>query len=329
MLETKDSASPSAPRKYLRRRPHSPILWSVTLIVLALKLSTLNLSFDIPIGTPITTATTGLVDNNHLLTLCYNGVKLGNNIHSKHSPLKLSIPHKATTLSIVLLLCGDVESNPGPINYAEIFPCGWCELKVDWSQSGIACDQCDHWYHRQCISMTSSVYNGIADTSWVCAKCNTNNCSSFLYNGFNLNVSNSYEALGGIPGDDSVFDALERSVSSPFLPPRHSSPAEPHGPSGRQGLASGPSLTPTSGPSMSSRSRSSAGSTQRSDTTRGPAVPAEVQTNFRVVTVNCNSVKGKQAELAQLLSYTDADAVLMTETKLDKRVKTAEFLPKN
>ena len=45
--------------------------------------------------------------------------------------------------------------------------------------------------------------------------------------------------------------------------------------------------------------------------------------------MNCNSVNGKQAELAQLLSYTDADAVFMTETKLDKRVKTAEFLPKN
>ena len=39
-------------------------------------------------------------------------------------------------------------------------------------------------------------------------------------------------------------------------------------------------------------------------------------------------MRGKPAELAHLLNYTDADAVLLRETKLDQSVNTADLLPK-
>ena len=53
------------------------------------------------------------------------------------------------------------------------------------------------------------------------------------------------------------------------------------------------------------------------------------ETNFRTRVVNCNSAKGKQAELAELCHYTDADAIIMCETKIDYSVNASEFLPKN
>ena len=53
------------------------------------------------------------------------------------------------------------------------------------------------------------------------------------------------------------------------------------------------------------------------------------QSNFRILVCNANSVKGKQAEIAEMLSYTDADVALFCETKIDKSVNYTEFLPKN
>ena len=43
--------------------------------------------------------------------------------------------------------------------------------------------------------------------------------------------------------------------------------------------------------------------------------------------MNCNSIAGKQAELAHLVEYTDPDVLIMTKTKLDSSISTAELLP--
>ena len=44
---------------------------------------------------------------------------------------------------------------------------------------------------------------------------------------------------------------------------------------------------------------------------------------------NCNGARNKQAEIAELCNYTDPDAISMCETKLDKSVKSSEFLAVN
>ena len=43
---------------------------------------------------------------------------------------------------------------------------------------------------------------------------------------------------------------------------------------------------------------------------------------------NCNRTRNKQAEIAELCSYMDLDAI-MCKNKLDKTVKSSEFLPVN
>ena len=127
----------------------------------------------------------------------------------------------------------------------------------------------------------------------------------------NLNVTNSFQALAGIPGDDSVFSKSIGSVSSPFAPAIHSSPA------------GGPFPIGSDTASRTSNSHTHSSHHSASDN------PVHKQGNFRTLVVNCNSVRGKPAELAHLLNYTDADAVLLCETKLDQSVNTAEFLPKH
>jgi exonuclease III len=48
--------------------------------------------------------------------------------------------------------------------------------------------------------------------------------------------------------------------------------------------------------------------------------------NFRTLVINANSVTGKVAEIEHLINYTDPDAIIMSETKIDKTVSTSEFL---
>ncbi len=49
--------------------------------------------------------------------------------------------------------------------------------------------------------------------------------------------------------------------------------------------------------------------------------------NWRTLVINCNSIVGKRAEFGYLLEYTNPDAIILTETKIDETVYTSEFLP--
>ena len=50
-------------------------------------------------------------------------------------------------VTVMLAMAGDVHPNPGHRN-ADIFPCGFYQIPVSWSNSGIACEECEVWYHR-------------------------------------------------------------------------------------------------------------------------------------------------------------------------------------
>ena len=43
----------------------------------------------------------------------------------------------------------DTETNPGP----NIYPCGYCEQKVDWSDMAVQCDEYNVWYHISCYDI--------------------------------------------------------------------------------------------------------------------------------------------------------------------------------
>jgi hypothetical protein len=65
---------------------------------------------------------------------------------------------------LLVLISGDVDENPGPVNN----PCGKCERPVQSNQRGIQCEDCMFWHHIKCIEMTVSEYNSlsISTDSW-------------------------------------------------------------------------------------------------------------------------------------------------------------------
>ena len=146
---------------------HIPIAQRVSLIALLFSLTARSL-----LRCPLIASTPQLSQNLTIhpslftiLTshsLCTNTGYLTNS----HRLYKYDVPqhHSARTL-MVLLLSGDVESNPAP--HPSMYPCGICELGVS-----VCCDNCDIWYHKSCISMNSQEYDRIETTDWNCFACN-------------------------------------------------------------------------------------------------------------------------------------------------------------
>ena len=57
-------------------------------------------------------------------------------------------------LTCMLLLGGDIESNPGPVK----FPCTMCGKPVAKNQNALACDVCEKWSHIKCNGVSQSDY---------------------------------------------------------------------------------------------------------------------------------------------------------------------------
>ena len=98
-------------------------------------------------------------------------------------------PGKQASVYLCLLLlmqAGDCELNPGPTHddsSCSKFPCIICHEPCTWSQRAVQCDECDGWYHVQCMSMESIVYEGLggSNVSWICCNCGIANFSTSLF----------------------------------------------------------------------------------------------------------------------------------------------------
>ena len=71
----------------------------------------------------------------------------------------------------LLLLAGDVATNPGPVRY----PCTVCAKPVRANQRGVICDTCDLWTHAKCCGISRSEYDVMSlqgdSCTWECPKC--------------------------------------------------------------------------------------------------------------------------------------------------------------
>ena len=78
-----------------------------------------------------------------------------------------------------------------------------CGLAVKWGQRGLACDNCDKWYHVSCMSISSGEYDILANKStvWSCIKCDSSNHTT-LYNTLSAS-DNAFTSLNSI-SEDSI-----------------------------------------------------------------------------------------------------------------------------
>ena len=81
--------------------------------------------------------------SSELFSYVVKGIKKGN-VDSRH-------------YFLLLLLSGDIEINPGPIN-----PCSICLRSVARNHRAILCDNCNLWSHIKCYSMSCMDYNNLS-----------------------------------------------------------------------------------------------------------------------------------------------------------------------
>lgn len=116
-----------------------------------------------------------------MLTLLYL-----DSMHTRCNPtgrkikqIKYAIDPVRQCLFMILVLCGDISTNPGP----PADTCGSCYKHIKTNQRGICCDDCNNWYHPKCINMSVKEYNQLAksDFQWFCSLCVLPNFSDSLF----------------------------------------------------------------------------------------------------------------------------------------------------
>ena len=167
----------------------------------------------------------------------------------------------------------------------------------------MACDECSVWYHSQCLELSATNVSLLQKdlVSWLCCKCDSCNVDSFTYHSFELDISNRYEILNSrrLSSVDS-YSSIP-SVDSSFSPSAFSSPK--------------PRLNSVS-TSQNETSKSSAEQYQK-----------KKRNNFRVLVMNCQSIRNKRSELNESIEYVKPDAIIGCESWLASEHKNCEIFP--
>ena len=79
--------------------------------------------------------------------------------HSSHPPLIL--------IFMLLLISGDIHTNPGPIN-----PCSVCSHRVTWGNRSVQCTNCSLWVHLSYSGLSPADFRKISqEHSRTCPMC--------------------------------------------------------------------------------------------------------------------------------------------------------------
>ncbi|KAL8604967.1 hypothetical protein ACOMHN_028595 [Nucella lapillus] len=185
----------------------------------------------------------------------------------------------------------------------------------------------------------------ISTVQWICPKCDSINCDSFTFHSYELSCSNYYSPLSednttidSISSHPLVFSPLRASSprdSSPRLPQTRSyrrnkttskntsNPQPPHTPPSSD--SSHPQQHPPPPPPPPQIQHATSTSTGHSHHTPAADKPCSdssnvyglpKKSNLRILTLNCQRILGKTAELAAALKYLKPDIVCGTESWL-------------
>ena len=115
---------------------------------------------------------------------------------------------KAGVMLVMLLLCGNIETNPGP-NYK--YPCGVFGKPVRCNQKGI-----ELWHHTCCIGISDPVYQylGCHEDLWFCFRCSLSDS--------HFNAEEDHVSIASIDlntSSTSSSSILQKSNLAPSLAP--------------------------------------------------------------------------------------------------------------
>ena len=234
--------------------------------------------------------------------------------HQRQSPvspfhlyLDLRVPHRyskkqfyfykagyTTRVTLLLLIAGDVNPNPGPVNDLK-YPCKSCNKAARWGQECIECEQCGSWFHAYCIGLSSNIFKALAkhpSYSWICCNCGLPNFSSSLLES-KVKTKNSF---------DSLLDTMDMSDIVGSI---------------------------SSGCDIGSPTRASSPIKATQATLKASCKPRTKTKTIKIVNVNCQSIRSKLAGYLHFSEEEDPDVIVGTESWLNPSITNGEIFPTN
>jgi hypothetical protein len=96
---------------------------------------------------------------------------------------------------MLLLLCGDIETNPGPHPLSAV--CLHCDKVGRKNQRRLKCDSCDTFYHVKCLRLTNTEIKLYTSTRWLCWSCSLPGLSnSFFNDSITVDTNSGQHTLG-------------------------------------------------------------------------------------------------------------------------------------
>ena len=244
----------------------------------------------------------------------------------KPPPLSLYSGHPpGGWLIALLLLSGDIESNPGPPTIKD--PCGICSKSC--KNHAIQCDFCNSWIHKKCSHINPSIWPILSNTSltWECFNCGIPNFSNSFFDDLVTQpfTSNRFSPLSDLKPDSGPhFPPLPS-----FKPIKTSSPKKDSPQKKPSSLSSSPnsiSSSPNAPPDPSNLSCNY--TTKPTSTSTEPPLSQDRNSSSVTTTliVNFQSLRNKIPIFNAYLSVAPADIILGTETWLHKHVSDAELM---
>ena len=144
---------------------------------------------------------------------------------------KIKLPPKFKSILSHLWLCdlilrsGDVHPNPGPRPAGPpILPCGTCQRSVKNRDKAIICDECNLWYHINCVGISPSTYHSLIhqdqSAHWFCEHCGIPNYTpTFSSDEQSTSYTDSYELNNAIfydhDNEEPTFGPNPQNASTP------------------------------------------------------------------------------------------------------------------
>ena len=206
-------------------------------------------------------------------------------------------------LALIMMQAGDLHPNPGP-NKPK-FPCNIFGKAARWNQRATCCDNCDAWYHVECMGMNTINYEALqgSEVSWICAHCSIPNFASSLFSNTSFELSNSFSSL-----------SLATDCSGPLSPPlAASSPNQERLQSSRNRSRISSDGSKTSHNQSNKRSDAKKTSTLRR--------------SIKLLVINFDSIRGKVADLAMCIETYNSDVIIGSDTHLNPSVNSSELFP--
>ena len=144
---------------------------------------------------------------------------------------KIKLPPKFKSILSHLWLCdlilrsGDVHPKPGPRPAGPpIFPCGTCQRSVKNREKAIICDECNIWYHVNCVGISPSTYHSLIhqdqSAHWFCEHCGIPNYTpTFSSDEQSISYTDSYELYNALcydhDNEEPTFGPNPQNASTP------------------------------------------------------------------------------------------------------------------